>query len=84
MHFRWEQQTGKYQTGEWCMVGKVIVGSAGYNSVGGRDEPNKYVCDCLLPGIKKASERYKTLDEAKERLERMVCAWFSWTKDDPS
>jgi hypothetical protein len=79
MDFKWEQQTGKYQRGEWLRVGKVVVGSAGYYH-GSRDDPNKYGCNCLLPDIKQATERYATLEEAKARLERQVRAWFSWVQ----
>ena len=79
MHMKWEPQTGRHQMGEWLRVGKVIVGSAEYNGTGSRDDPNKYTCHCLLPGIKQATDKYATLDEAKARLERMVNAWFMWT-----
>lgn len=84
MDIKWEQQTGRHQAGEWARVGRVIVGSAGYSGLGSKDDPNKYVCSCELPGIKQPAERYATIGEAKSRLERMVRAWFSWTQQDPS
>lgn len=77
MHGRWEKQTGKYQMGENYRVGKVIVGTASYES-GSRGDPAKYKCHCLLPGIRQADSKYTNLEDAKARLERMVGAWFSW------
>lgn len=80
MEIEWEPQTGKYQRGEWARVGKVIVGSAYYSGMSGRDDLRKYACACDLPGIKQPSEHYVTIGEAKARLERMVRTWFSWTE----
>lgn len=80
--FKWEKQTGKHQTGEWLRVGRVVIGSAFYDGTGPSGDPNKYAVDCLLPGIKRAADRYDTLDAAKERLERMARAWLSWIEQD--
>lgn len=82
MNRNWEKQTGKYASGEQLRIGKVIVGSAGYDPIGPKSDPNKYNCHCLLPGIKQAAERYATLEEAKARLERMVNTWFMWTAQE--
>lgn len=77
-NFKWEQQTGKHQTGEWLRVGRVVIGSAFYSGTGPRDDPRKYKADCLLPGIKQPPEGFETLEAAKERLERMARAWLTW------
>jgi hypothetical protein len=80
MEIKWEKQTGKHQLGEWCRVGKVIIGSAGWYG-GTKGETKNYGCRCDLPGIKQPVEQYATIEEAKARLERMVAAWFKWTTE---
>lgn len=82
MKVEWIRQTHQYSNGYWAKVGKVTVGHSGYFS-GTRGETKNYGCECLLPGIKKSTERYATVDEAKDRLERMVSAWFKWTQEAP-
>lgn len=79
MQGKWERQTGKYQSGENYVIGKICVGSASYASVS-KNEPAKYRAFLELPGLKmsEGSTDFSTIEQAKARVERAVNTWFSW------
>lgn len=80
---RWERSTSKYGGGgEDAFLGRIKVGGAFYDGLTSRDDPKRYGCECLLPGIKQARERYASIDEAKSRLERQIRNWLSWIGAD--
>lgn len=79
--FKWERQLGRYQSGEDCKVGKVIVATAHYSGFVSRGDDKVYVVGVLLPGIKSPTERYRTIEEAKARAEHAVSTWFRWVQE---
>lgn len=74
----WQHRQAKYTATDEYVIGKVAVATAFYDGMGPRDDPNKYRCECLLPGIKRVAERFATIEEAKARAERQVAAWFGF------
>lgn len=79
---KWERQTGAYQFGENYRIGKVIVGCAFYDGSASRNDPAKYAIELYLPSIKRPSDTYTNIEDAKARLERAVATWFRWL-DEP-
>lgn len=49
MQGKWERKTGKYSSGDYYRVGKIIVGSAGSNETRSKNDPMTYVVHCALP-----------------------------------
>ncbi len=84
MQGKWERKTGKYSSGDYYRVGKVIVGSAGPNETRSKNDPMTFVCHCDLPGIKQSDTKYETIDLAKLRLQNMVLTWFKWCNEEPN
>ena len=73
----WKTDTRQYSNGELLYLGKWLVGGYHYDSSRGRDEPNKYLATCRLPGIKDSLGYFKTSDAAKIKAEFAVTMWLS-------
>jgi len=80
----WEPQTGRHESGESYRIGKIIVGSAGYNGARSKGDPLAYRATIDLPGIalKKGTTAFATIEEAKARTEAAVATWFKWLTAD--
>lgn len=74
--FVWEDDERIFHNGEVLRVGKWVVGEVCYESRT-KVEMNKYAAKSMLPGLKKYLDYYKTIDEAKDRVERSTRRWFS-------
>lgn len=76
----WEMQTGRHESGENYRIGKIVVGSAGYNGTRSKGDPLTHRAYLLLPGItmKDGTDRFPNMEEAKARLEAAVATWFRW------
>ena len=73
----WKNDTRPYSSGENLYLGKWLVGGYHFDSARSRDDPNKYVATCRLPGIKDSLGYFKTGDEAKVKAEFAVTLWLS-------
>ncbi len=78
MRGQWEKMTGAYELGEKYRIGKIVVASAFYDGGEPKGSKDKYRAATNLPGIKKPAGKYPTLEEAKERAEKLVEAWFGF------
>lgn len=80
LNFKWKPQTGKYQCGVDCYLGRVKVGSAEYAMTSEIDKPPKYRACITLPGMRMKADTvfHLTVQDAKDRVERAVRTWLEW------
>ena len=78
---QWKKQTGRFQSGERYVVGKIVVGHYNYASVS-RGEPSAWDSHMALPGFGTPTTRHASEDEAKQRIERAFETWLKWLNDD--
>ena len=76
----WVQDDRQYMCGSRLYLGKWEVGGAHYDGCVSKDDPEKYISTCILPGIKKSLGRYTNEEDAKARTERAVNIWLEEIK----
>lgn len=67
----------KYANGELLFLGAWNVGVIHYDSCCSVDDQLKYKAQCMLPGIKTYLGHFKTMIEAKNKVEKVVKYWLS-------
>lgn len=76
----WKQTTDGSNGHHYCL-GKIVVGHSFYDSTGPKGDLPRWACSCTLPGIKRVTERYRSEEEAQDRLVKQVDAWFQYSEE---
>ena len=71
----WKAQRGQYSNGKDAFIGKVKVGSIGWNGID-RDTNLRYIAYSKLPSVKDQLGKYPTEQEAMNEVERITKVWF--------
>ena len=78
---RWQDAERRYTHGEDLFAGKWFIGSVLWDAVTRDADP--WWVHCRLPGIKERIGPFASIEEGKERLERVAQMWFDKAKEVP-
>lgn len=77
MNYQWKTRHHMFSPGEDLYVGAWSVGSVFYDGGRSRNEPNKYMATCKLPGMKPELGHFLTTGEAKAKALEAAVHWFN-------
>ena len=79
----WKPQEGRWSAGDVCYLGKWQVGHVYYDGGTSKDQQEKYVAKCFLPGVKEKLGHFMTKDLAYGRVETFISIWLSGLDKEP-
>jgi len=82
LKIEWKAKTGKYETGDNAFVGKILIGSIGYDGARPRGSVEMFAASFRLPGIKGSLGHFKDDKAAKEKVEFAFRHWLKMLTDD--
>ena len=83
LNFQWKENKAKYQTGESLYLGRICIGSYGWNSSRSKSESERdnledWSGSLLLPSLLNSAQRVygSSAEEVKVKMGKVVTSWF--------